>query len=61
VHAPAPAAKAAVAPGATYTVKSGDNLTKIASRYGTTVNALVTLNGIKNANLINVGQVLKLK
>jgi murein DD-endopeptidase MepM/ murein hydrolase activator NlpD len=61
VHAPAPAAKAAVAPGTTYTVKSGDNLTKIASRYGTTVNALVTLNGIKNANLINVGQVLKLK
>jgi len=74
VHAPAPKAKApapakpkAVAPkkpantSATYTVKAGDNLTRIASRHGTTVAALVKLNGIKNANLINVGQVLKLK
>jgi murein DD-endopeptidase MepM/ murein hydrolase activator NlpD len=46
---------------ATYTVVSGDNLTRIASRNGTTVAELVRLNGIKNANLINVGQVLKLR
>jgi murein DD-endopeptidase MepM/ murein hydrolase activator NlpD len=65
--APAPvhgkAAPAPVAPAptsATYTVVAGDNLTKIAKRYGTTVKALVALNGIKNANLINVGQVLKI-
>jgi len=44
----------------TYTVKSGDNLTKIAKANGTTVAKLTELNGIKNANLINVGQVLKL-
>jgi len=56
--APAPIAPALAA--ATYTVVAGDNLTKIAKRYGTTVKALVALNGIKNANLINVGQVLKL-
>jgi murein DD-endopeptidase MepM/ murein hydrolase activator NlpD len=49
-----------VAPGKTYTVVKGDNLTRIASRNGTTVARLVELNGIKNANLINVGQVLKL-
>ena len=63
VHGPKPVAAAAPkAPSAsTYTVKSGDNLTKIAAKYGTTVDALVALNGIKNANLINVGQVLKLK
>jgi murein DD-endopeptidase MepM/ murein hydrolase activator NlpD len=59
VHGKAPAPL--VASGATYTVKSGDNLSKIASKHGTTVAALVKLNSIKNANLINVGQVLKLK
>jgi murein DD-endopeptidase MepM/ murein hydrolase activator NlpD len=63
VHGKAPAPKAAAvptAPGAVYTVVKGDNLTKIASRHGTTVKALVDLNGIKNANLIQVGQILKL-
>lgn len=43
----------------TYTVKSGDNLSSIASRLGTSVNHLVSTNGIKNANLIYPGQVLK--
>lgn len=42
-----------------YTVKSGDTLSAIASRYGMTVNALVTLNGIKDANLIYPGQSLR--
>lgn len=42
-----------------YTVKNGDTLSAIASRYGMTVNALVTLNGIKDANLIYPGQVLR--
>lgn len=42
-----------------YTVKSGDTLSAIASRYGMTVNALVMLNGIKDANLIYPGQVLR--
>ena len=60
VHGKAPVAKPVAAAGSTYTVVSGDNLTRIASRYGTTVAALVKLNGIKNANLIHVGQVLKL-
>lgn len=42
----------------TYTVKSGDTLSAIARKYGTTVEALVVSNGIKNKNLIHVGQVL---
>ena len=42
-----------------YTVRYGDTLSAIASRYGMTVNALVTLNGIKNANLIYPGQSLR--
>jgi len=44
----------------TYTVVSGDTLSSIAKKYGTTVNALVEKNGIKNKNLIYVGQVLKI-
>ena len=56
----APVAPAPAVPGKTYTVVKGDNLTRIASRNGTTVAKLVELNGIKNANLINVGQVIKL-
>lgn len=44
----------------TYTVKSGDTLSGIAKKYGTTVAKLVELNGIKNANLIYKGQVIKL-
>ena len=47
------------AKGKTYTVVKGDNLTKIAKAHGTTVAELVKLNGIKDKNLINVGQVLK--
>lgn len=50
--APAPA-------GGTYTVVSGDTLSGIASRFGTTVAALVSLNGITNPNLIYPGQVLR--
>lgn len=50
---PAPAA-------GTYTVVSGDTLSGIAARYGTTVAALAAANGIANPNLIRVGQVLQL-
>jgi murein DD-endopeptidase MepM/ murein hydrolase activator NlpD len=59
--APKPAAApAAPAATGTYTVKKGDNLTKIAKANNTTVAKLVEINGIKNANLIQIGQVLKL-
>ena len=44
-----------------YTVQKGDNLTKIAKKYGTTVNQLVSWNGIKNKNLIYAGQKLRVK
>ena len=45
----------------TYTVVKGDNLTKIAKKFNTTVNKLKTINNIKNANLIKVGQVLRIE
>jgi LysM repeat protein len=43
----------------TYTVKSGDTLWGIASKLGVSATALAQLNGITHANLIKVGQVLK--
>lgn len=44
----------------TYTVVSGDNLSSIALRFGTTVEEICRINNISNANLIYPGQVLKL-
>ena len=43
-----------------YTVKRGDTLSAIAAKYGTTVKAIAAENGIKNVNLIYVGQKLKI-
>lgn len=45
----------------TYIVHTGDNLTKIAKKFKTTVVKIAKLNKIKNPNLIKVGQKLKLK
>lgn len=47
-------------PTSTYTVKAGDTLSAIAARYKTTVAKLASLNGIKNPNVISVGQKLKI-
>ena len=52
--------KATSATAKTYKVVKGDTLTKIAKQYGTTVDTLVKLNGIKNKNLIYAGQTIKL-
>ena len=43
-----------------YVVRRGDTLSKIALKYGTTVNAIARLNGIRNPNLIYVGQILQI-
>lgn len=44
-----------------YKVKSGDNLSKIAAKYGTTVGAICRLNGIKSSTPIRIGQRLRVK
>lgn len=44
----------------TYTIKSGDTLSKIASQYGTTVGALAKANNISDVNKITAGQALNL-
>ena len=73
IHIPAPAAptapvvigtgtapvdSAAIGAEQTYTVKSGDNLTKIAGHLGTTIKALRAANSLKTDS-IKVGQKLK--
>lgn len=42
-----------------YVVRRGDTLSNIARRYNTTVYTLVQLNGIRNPNLIYIGQRLR--
>jgi hypothetical protein len=41
-----------------YTVRAGDNLSRIAAANGTTVSALVQLNGLANPNMIRAGQTI---
>ena len=49
-------------PSQYYTVVAGDNLTRIANRYNTTVDNLLKLNpNIKNKNLIYVNQKIRVK
>lgn len=43
-----------------YTVKKGDTLASIAKKYGTTYQKLAAYNGIKNPDLIRVGQKIKI-
>jgi LysM repeat protein len=44
-----------------YTVKSGDTLSKIARKFGTSVDSLVALNGIANPNQIAAGTTICVK
>ena len=44
-----------------YIVKSGDTLSGIASKYGTTYQELARINNISNPNIIFPGQVLKIE
>ena len=44
-----------------YTVRSGDTLSGIASKYGTTYQHLAQINGIANPNKIYAGQRIRVK
>lgn len=44
-----------------YTIKGGDTLTGIAFEFGTTVQNICSLNGIKNPNLIYAGSKIRVK
>lgn len=45
-------------PAGLYIVQSGDTLGTIANRYGTTVEDLMAMNGLSNADMLSVGQEL---
>src|SRR5687767_259454 len=49
---------AATPAGQTYTVQSGDNLSRIAQRFGVSLDDLMDANNISDANVIRLGQVL---
>ena len=44
-----------------YTIQYGDNLTKIAKRFGTTVNAIARLNNIPDPDKIQAGKRIRVK
>lgn len=52
-------AEASTAQATVHTVAAGESLATVASRYGTTVNEIVTANGIPDPNLIRIGQQLQ--
>jgi membrane-bound lytic murein transglycosylase D len=47
--------------GTTHRVRPGETLGKVAAQYGTTIQALVALNGLKSANQIHPGQTLRIR
>lgn len=57
---PANGSAATGAGNGTYVIKQGDNLSRIAAQFGTTVANLQALNGIKDPNLIIAGQSIKI-
>ena len=65
---PSPTVSSSVKPGGatpipkatTYTVRRGDTLSGIATRFGTTWQVLAEINGIKDPGRLRVGQVLDL-
>lgn len=58
--APAPQAAPAQPQFETYTVKKGDNLSKVGQKYGVSWREIAELNNIKNPDLIHPGQEFKI-
>jgi LysM repeat protein len=54
----APKPKPKTEQAVTYVVQAGDTLTKIANKFGVTVNAIVQANKVTDPNVIHPGQVL---
>jgi len=59
VSPPAPAPAPAAAPvSGSYVIQSGDNITKIASKFGVTAQAILTANGLSKTSIIYAGKKL---
>lgn len=57
---PAAKSKPAASQARSHTVQNGENLMRIAMKYGTTVEEIQKLNGMKNSTFIRAGQTLKI-
>jgi LysM repeat protein len=57
---PSTAAAPAASTGRTHEVVPGDTLTRIATKYGTTVESLLTTNNLSADSILRVGQILQL-
>ena len=53
-----PTARPGVRQGTSYVVRKGDTLERIARRFGTTTSRLMSANGIRSANLVQLGRTL---
>jgi len=60
-HGSAQKSTANLAEGTVYSIKSGDTLGKIASKYGTSVSALCQLNGMTQTAILQIGQKIRVK
>ena len=49
-----------LAKGTVYSIQSGDTLSKIAAKSGTTISALCALNGMNRASVLQIGQKIRL-
>ena len=47
--------------GTTYIIRSGDSLSKVASKYGTSVDKLCRLNGLSRTSILQIGQRIRVK
>lgn len=56
--APAPAAPAPAAVNGSYVIQSGDNMSKIASKFGVSLQALLDANGLTRTSIIYTGRTL---
>ncbi|MFR8086322.1 MAG: LysM peptidoglycan-binding domain-containing protein, partial [Leuconostoc gelidum] len=56
-----PASSAASADGTTYTVQTGDTLSKVAQQTGINIETLSSINDLSNHDFVLAGQVLALK
>ena len=60
VPTPTPPAATATPQGTphVYVAQKGDSMSRIAARFGVTIEALMAANGLANPNIVNIGQVL---
>ncbi|MDX2362655.1 MAG: peptidoglycan DD-metalloendopeptidase family protein [Crocinitomicaceae bacterium] len=59
IHKPRPLTEDFLAEGTAYSIESGDTLSRIAARSGTTVEKLCALNGLNRSSVLQIGQKIR--